>query len=541
MASYGVVRTMKALPVGSVQPWVGELTKIPKGWLLCNGAELNASDYPLLARIIKDTYGGTGFSGDFPNFLGTFRLPPINQKGLADISTDYFNANSALRPGPMDTADAAAVVSQYIGDIGDLGPPTTVYARTDLNFEYIPDPEGTIRSFSSAGTAATSTSTVVYRNVGVSGGTGTGAIFNVVRNTDNTYTTVIVNRGEDYKVGDILTIQGSQLGGSSPTNNLTITVNAIGNAFFSGTISGQTFLPGFGTASVFVVPRKLGRQHFPQHFHPGQYETINKGDSGEQPGNGVGVFDNPTINMFEWYSRINPCPCDYILPCPVADDANDTAEASGQTWGNQTGPGLGNTVSNITQPFSSGVGRFAIGAIVGTRPARTHTPKTTGANYHGIGKDWFTQAKNLRDRDNNSTASSPANAALQNIKTDGKLRLNYVVPFSDDRTGVKSPNYDDGVDGSDLQVGRTETLFNHAAVSFTKTTRTGGGINDVIDTHDHEGEFLVTYDRGSLNISPQITVNVQPNVTPDNVPGAFQIVFTIPSPSLAIVHLIRAY
>ena len=42
MADYGAIRTMKGLPIGSVQPWVGPLTQIPKGWLLANGAELQA-------------------------------------------------------------------------------------------------------------------------------------------------------------------------------------------------------------------------------------------------------------------------------------------------------------------------------------------------------------------------------------------------------------------------------------------------------------------------------------------------------------------
>ena len=113
MTSYNVVRTAEAQPIGSVVPWVGALTKIPKGWLLCNGAELNASEYPLLARKLKDTYGGNGFTGTFPNYSGTFKLPTINQKALADISVSYFNSNTLSQPTiNVDTPAAAAEIGR---------------------------------------------------------------------------------------------------------------------------------------------------------------------------------------------------------------------------------------------------------------------------------------------------------------------------------------------------------------------------------------------------------------------------------------------
>ena len=84
MPNYSSVRTAKAQPVGSAVPWVGSLTSIPPGWLVCNGQELTASEYPLLRRVIKNTYGGNS-AGDFPNYTGQFKLPNPNQKGMADI------------------------------------------------------------------------------------------------------------------------------------------------------------------------------------------------------------------------------------------------------------------------------------------------------------------------------------------------------------------------------------------------------------------------------------------------------------------------
>ena len=200
MPGYNVIKTQRALPIGSVQPWTGNLSEIPSGWLLCNGAELEAEDYPLLARILRDTYGGTEFSGNFPNYGGTFRLPQTNNKALADISTAYFGnyvSTSPLIPSPIDNSDALTVVQEYIGDSvagfepGDLGPPNVVNAQTDLNFTYTPDPAGTIVSITTTGTAPAVTNTKVYNNITATNGTnadtsaavsGSGAQFTVVIN-----------------------------------------------------------------------------------------------------------------------------------------------------------------------------------------------------------------------------------------------------------------------------------------------------------------------------------------------------------------------
>ena len=51
----------------------------------------------------------------------------------------------------------------------------------------------------------------------------------------------------------------------------------------------------------------------------------------------------------------------------------------------------------------------------------------------------------------------------------------------------------------------------------------------------------ISYNVGSLFIPSSIAAVASPNVTPDNVPSAFQIIFTVPTPSLAITNLIRAY
>lgn len=52
---------------GEIKMFAG--TTPPEGWLLCNGAILQTEDYPKLAAVISNTYGGNGNS--------TFGLPDL--------------------------------------------------------------------------------------------------------------------------------------------------------------------------------------------------------------------------------------------------------------------------------------------------------------------------------------------------------------------------------------------------------------------------------------------------------------------------------
>ncbi len=562
MADYGAIRTMKGLPIGSVQPWVGPLTQIPKGWLLANGAELQAREYPLLARVLKDTYGGVNFSGGFPNYAGTFRLPPTNQKGLADINISYFSNDPLLRNNKMDTTKAAAIVQQYIGDIGDLGTPSTIFANTDMNFTYEPDPDGVILTFQYTGNAPTTTTAQRYESTELtisSNGNGTNATFQVVQNTNLTYSVKIISRGQDFAQGEVITILGTSFtkgtaAGTTPANDITITVQSTGDGFFDGRIEGQSVIPGFGIKSVYVVGRKLSREHFPAHFHPGPeggYTTINKGDSGDNPGLGVGVFDTPEISLISyWYRRV---PCEFgSLQCDPDERRQNrsTPKSVEIRWGSETGPtteGLDNVVSGagMVQPFAIGAGRYALASIEGSIPIRNHRPERSSIDRHGVGKSWFNQAKKLRVTDSITSSGTPY---LTSLISDSKLIAGTSrIPFSDEANAVSAPNYDNGGGGasnglSDGVVSPpTQVLFNSAAVDYNVTQNQGGNVVRTIQPHDHGSEFNISYNGDAISLTPRISAKVQPVVTPDNVENAFQMTFTVTSPSLSCIHLVRAY
>lgn len=92
---------------------------------------------------------------------------------------------------------------------------------------------GTI-AFTRAGTAA-SAANKTWSNVGQSStsGSGTGATFNITKTGTTTaysgnISVTTVNPGIGYVAGEIITISGSSLGGTSPANDLTLTVPSSG-------------------------------------------------------------------------------------------------------------------------------------------------------------------------------------------------------------------------------------------------------------------------------------------------------------------------
>lgn len=146
MANYGSIKTMKGAAIGTIMPWTGDISRIPKGWVLCDGNNLLARDYPLLAQAIGNTYGGTtGFNiNNFPwanDPTTSFTLPDINQKSLADIDATYFAGApvGAINPS-IDTAAAATAVATYMGANTDNGAPNRVDdAYADIIFSYTPE------------------------------------------------------------------------------------------------------------------------------------------------------------------------------------------------------------------------------------------------------------------------------------------------------------------------------------------------------------------------------------------------------------------
>lgn len=83
------------VPVGTIVPFAGPDTKVPDGWLLCNGDNVSRTTYAALFAIIGE-YWGEG------NNSTTFNLPDMRGvflRGVSGTSTDSFKDPNASSRG----------------------------------------------------------------------------------------------------------------------------------------------------------------------------------------------------------------------------------------------------------------------------------------------------------------------------------------------------------------------------------------------------------------------------------------------------------
>jgi len=87
---------------------------------------------------------------------------------------------------------------------------------------------------------------------------GTGQVFDITK-TDTEYSATIVSGGQDYQVGDNVVISGADLGGATPVNDLTLTVDTILDPEGDGVGSIASVTPS-GTIDPEIVAPVV--QHF---------------------------------------------------------------------------------------------------------------------------------------------------------------------------------------------------------------------------------------------------------------------------------------
>lgn len=157
----------------------------------------------------------------------------------------------------------ATVIKETTGGAGwDHVLPGTAIVAPDASSTYIVEPRisftspaysatqralATAQTYSDTKFAETHT---VYTPISVTGGTGNSATFTVVRKGVKYEDVVIRNAGSGYTRLDTLTIAGTNLGGASPTNNITITVTAVNST--TGAIQDFEY-DGVGSGGRFVA------------------------------------------------------------------------------------------------------------------------------------------------------------------------------------------------------------------------------------------------------------------------------------------------
>jgi len=440
---YNTARAMKAAAIGTIMPYTGEIASIPKGWKSCNGDSIRCSDYPLLARVIRDTYGGTNVDFSDSNFIFPYigynsafiNLPNMNQRGVADIDYNYFGSNAPN--AVIDTLEARAVVDDYIG-----------------------------------------TSSAPNSNLAL---------------IDNFQAETSVN----------------------------FTLNTVS---MTGVVDGQTLVGGIAQKTVYVMPRKLGRDHFPNHTHSTIIESINTNDQAD-PGLGPSIFGFETVQIDGVLFDFNS----------IYSDFTRNTE---QSW------------DKPSNPFNEGPGRHILAGIDGGKLMRQYKPNTTQSSWHGI-KTWFTDSLKQKGRTPDDTQINSSSKIW-----DGYINTGDPISFGDTNQLAETPNFDPGagtlggvsVPGSDNAhyrgaLGGYPVLFNHGARSFTVNDPSSTPNNHIF-AHQHE-DFQVKFDLQSLRIDDSINVNVSTGgsdpLTPNNLPSAFSIDWKVQTASMSTLYLIRAF
>ena len=176
MPSYNRIKAAKASPIGTIMPWTGSTSEsalspdaIPRGWIVCNGSQLRAKDYPLLAQVLGNLYGPVVESGQ--PFVGISNSYPIYQ------DSDVFNLPTLNQQVPIDlegnllTGEELNVLGQYISLNGFEGnqPVSNVLSYIDAQFSSSVEAElsGKIKGISLEAPSYFDTIRTIPRKLGV--------------------------------------------------------------------------------------------------------------------------------------------------------------------------------------------------------------------------------------------------------------------------------------------------------------------------------------------------------------------------------------
>jgi len=175
-------------------------------------------------------------AGEISN-ITTITTPDVTPTTTGPLSANLISGNPVVNLASTTGISAGDFVAE--DSSGNLGVGTIVQSvdsGTQITLSVAPLQNASVNlTFTSDETG----SFIGITNI--SGGTGTGATFDVSRNSIGQVTSVTVNTGGlGYTNGDTITIPGTQVGGTSPTNDITLEVSSVSTSTPSEIISVQT-------------------------------------------------------------------------------------------------------------------------------------------------------------------------------------------------------------------------------------------------------------------------------------------------------------
>ena len=511
-SNYETQRKMRAAQVGTIMPWVGDNASKPDGWLECNGQTIEATDYPILASVIGNTYGPSNGLNNrtYPNYLlgDQFRLPALNGRVLTDYESSLVNVTN-LQMGQTYPSGAVGGLVILEGE--------TDITRTSQTIN------------------VTSNTTQLVLGTGV---TGVGLQLTVDCDINGRVAVSnIVNKGSGFATGNKLTIPASVFSGNddivlqvawvlpsvadvlTPTGagttqlidgdgstvspptalNATADLNFVVTDSQNMTAQIRNFSvnPPAYFKSYYSIPRKLSKDHMPAHRHSGP------------DGTGAGYsLASPDAGYVEGFQ------------CPVVQ-----AAVEGNQKERRLAAGAGGDIDSVN-PGTMLVTYFEEGVtLVPTIQATKNNVAVVGQH---IGMPAWTgpipRALNGTFPNECNYRESSQSGFFANKKN---WYGNQTADQINQAAGV-SQTY--------------PTTLNH-----TKEEMTG---NDSINSHNHYS-FEIVMNAGYVRpptIVPVDNIQVQSNLTGaptnvgvQNIPSALNINVDVKTPALSMMYLIRAY
>ena len=165
-------------------------------------------------------------AGNVTNFTVTAQ-PTITQTVTGPLAASLSSA-TAVVSGLSDTTGITAGDSVSEDGSGNIAVNTTVASvdsATQITLSANPLQTASVNLTFTSNEAGT------FTGVASTGGTGTGATFDVVRSSSGVITSVQINAGgSGYTATDAITISGTVVGGTSPAHDITLTADTVDSA-----------------------------------------------------------------------------------------------------------------------------------------------------------------------------------------------------------------------------------------------------------------------------------------------------------------------